>query len=192
MIVRAPTLLPHANCCLQITGIIPLGTSMDYESQRTRDLGCWEGPAGLTPAIEGWTSSTSTPDFKPDEAYTNFLVDSGMGAQSGKGTRDFWLKTLQANYQGDEGRKRMRMSAINLRDRDGLHGRVADVTCPVLWMHGTSDQVYSVKNAEEEIRLFTGSKDAKLRVVEGGQHFLSYSHPEEVDKAVVEFVGRYP
>ena len=27
--------------CEQIAGIIPLGTSMDYESERTRKLGCW-------------------------------------------------------------------------------------------------------------------------------------------------------
>ena len=27
-------------------------------------------------------------------------------------------------------------------------------TCPVLWMHGTADQVYSVRNAEDEISRF--------------------------------------
>jgi pimeloyl-ACP methyl ester carboxylesterase len=26
-----------------VKGIIPLGTSMDYESQRSRDMGCWDG-----------------------------------------------------------------------------------------------------------------------------------------------------
>ena len=26
-----------------VKGIIPLGTSMDFESQRSRDLGCWDG-----------------------------------------------------------------------------------------------------------------------------------------------------
>ena len=56
---------------------------------------------------------------------------------------------------------------------------------------GTADQVYSVKNAEEEIKLFTGVKDARLEVVEGGAHFLSFSHPEAVDKSVLEFVGKY-
>lgn len=28
----------------QILGIIPLGTSLDYESERTRSLGCWQAP----------------------------------------------------------------------------------------------------------------------------------------------------
>lgn len=83
------------------------------------------------------------------------------------------------------------MATINLRDRDGLHGRLADVKCPVLWLHGTSDVVYSVANAEREIKMFTGSKDAQLKVVQDGQHFLSFSHPKEVDGAVAEFVAKY-
>jgi pimeloyl-ACP methyl ester carboxylesterase len=55
-------------------------------------------------------------------------------------------------------------------------------------MHGTSDQVYSVANAKEEIEMFTGSSNARLQVVEGGQHFLSASHPAEVNAATVELI----
>ena len=32
-----------------VKGIIPLGTSMDFESQRSRDLGCWDGIELLHP-----------------------------------------------------------------------------------------------------------------------------------------------
>ena len=46
---------------------------------------------------------------------------------------------------GDTGRKHVRISSINLRDRDGLHGRLDSVRCPVLRMHGTEDPVYSVR-----------------------------------------------
>ena len=45
----------------------------------------------------------------------------------------------------------LRISSINLRDRDGLHGRLDGVRCPVLRMHGTADPVYSVVNAEDEM-----------------------------------------
>jgi hypothetical protein len=34
------------------------------------------------------------------------------------------------------------------------------------------------------------SADAELRVVEGGQHFLSASNPEEVSMATIEFIKR--
>ena len=83
------------------------------------------------------------------------------------------------------------MATINLRDRDSLHGRLDDIRCPVLWLQGTSDAVYSVANAEEEIKLFENSSDAQLQTVEGGQHFLSESNAAEVDAAVGDFVKRY-
>ena len=83
------------------------------------------------------------------------------------------------------------MAAINLRERDGLHGRLFDVKCPVMWLHGMNDVVYSVKNAEEEIKMFENSPEARLVVVKDGQHFLSASHPKEVNEALVEFVGRW-
>lgn len=174
-----------------ITGIIPLGTSLDYESERTRSLGCWNGPSDLTPSIDAWTSVKPTPDFEPGEEYSNFLIDIGFGKDCPKETREFWNKEIRANYQGDEGRKRIREAAVNLSERDGLHGRLTHVKCPVLWLHGTADAVYSVANAEQEIKMFTNSPDAQLKVVEGGQHFLSFSHPKEVDGALIEFVGKY-
>jgi pimeloyl-ACP methyl ester carboxylesterase len=51
--------------------------------------------------------------------------------------------------------------------------------------------VYTIANAKEEIGLFTGSPDAKLEIVQGGKHFLSASHPEEVNEYVVAFVKKY-
>ena len=35
-----------------VKGIMPLGTSMDFESQRSRDLGCWDGISFCTPTID--------------------------------------------------------------------------------------------------------------------------------------------
>lgn len=56
---------------------------------------------------------------------------------------------------------------------------------------GTDDAVYSVANAEEEIKLFTNSPDAQLITVKDGQHFLSASHPQEVDNALIDFVKKW-
>lgn len=81
------------------------------------------------------------------------------------------------------------MAAINPRERDGLHGRLFDVRCPVMWLHGTSDAVYSLANAEQEKMMFVNSPEASLVTVKGGQHFLSASHPEQKDNALIEFVG---
>lgn len=175
----------------KIQGIIPLGTSMDYESERTRKLGCWDGVAACTGPIDKWTTTSATPDFQPDLDYCDFLIDIGFGKNCPSETRDFWRKTIQANYQGDDGRRRARMAAINLRERDGLHGRLFDVKCPVMWLHGTDDVVYTIANAEQEIKLFVNAPSTELVTVDGGAHFLSASHPKEVDDALIAFVGKY-
>lgn len=175
----------------KIQGIIPLGTSMDYESERTRKLGCWDGIDACTGPIDRWTSNYHTADFEPDDGFCNFLIDIGFGKDCASDVRQFWQKTIKANYTGDDGRKRARMAAINLRERDGLHGRLWDVKCPVMWLHGTADVVYSIANAEEEIKLFKNAEVADVVTVEGGAHFLSASHPKEVDNALIEFVGKW-
>jgi pimeloyl-ACP methyl ester carboxylesterase len=137
------------------------------------------------------TTNDTIADFDLPQETADFLIDIGFGKDVSSKDRDYWRSEIKHHYSGDDGRRRARMAAINLRDRDGLHGRLFDVRCPVLWLHGTADPVYSVKNAQREIKKFVNSPDAQLKVVEGGEHFLSFSHPKEVDAALVEFVGKY-
>ena len=171
-----------------VKGVIALGTSMDYESQKSRDLGCWDGVAFCTPAIDALAAPVGEDWVIPMELVDATLKE-GFGEQVSTDERAFWHATYQQNYVGDAGRQRLRMCAINLRDRDGMRGRLDDVRCPVLWMHGTADPVYSVRNAEDGINRFVGATKTELRVVEGGQHFLSASHPDEVNAATVEFIN---
>lgn len=163
---------------------------MDYESERSRRLGCWDAVAITTPFIEKWTRH-APPDFSPGPEYTKLLLDQGFGEDFSQNERQFWAREIEKNYHGNDGRQRVRVAMINLRDRDGLHARLWDVKCPVLWMQGTKDKSFSVANAEEEIKLFVNSKESKLKVVEGGQHFLSATNPEEVNCAVLEFVQKW-
>jgi pimeloyl-ACP methyl ester carboxylesterase len=173
-----------------VKGIVPLGTSMDFESQRSRDLGCWDGVTFCTPAIDALAGAVGDDWVIPIE-LVDAVLKEGLGDDVTPEERAFWHATHQENYTGDAGRDRLRVSSINLRDRDGLHGRLDSVRCPVLWMHGTEDPVYSVANAEDEIKRFVNSPDAELRVVEGGCHFLSATHPEVVNPATAEFIDRW-
>lgn len=173
-----------------VTGIVPLGTSMDYESQRSRDLGCWDGIAFCTPSIEALAEPVGDDWVVPGE-FVEAVLGAGLGEDVPADERAFWLATHQRNYAGDAGRQRLRTSTVNLRDRDGLHGRLDSVRCPVRWLQGTADQVYSVANAQDEITRFVQSADAELRIVEGGQHFLSATHPDEVNAATVDFIHRW-
>lgn len=173
-----------------VKGIVPLGTSMDYESQRSRDLGCWDGIDFCTPSIDALAESVGDDWVVPDE-FVDAVLQAGLGEDVAPDERSFWHATHRKNYTGDAGRQRLRISTINLRDRDGLHGRLDSVRCPVLWMQGTADQVYSVPHAEDEIRRFVHAAHTELRVVEGGQHFLSASNPDDVNTATVQFVNRW-
>ena len=174
----------------RVKGIVPLGTSMDAESQRSRDLGCWDGVAFCTPAVDALAASVGDDWVIPAELVDAVLAE-GLGDTVSPDERAFWHATYAQHYVGDAGRQRLRMCTINLRDRDGLHGRLDSVRCPVLWMHGTDDRVYSVANAEDGIARFVNAAQADLRVVEGGQHFLSASDPADVNAATVEFIGRW-
>src|SRR5690349_18480923 len=172
-----------------IKGIIPVGTSMDFESQRSRDLGCWNGIEFCTPAIDALAEPVGDDWVIPTE-LVDAVLKEGLGDDVSDDERAFWHATYQRNYTGDAGRARVRISSINLRDRDGLHGRLDAVRCPVLRMHGTEDPVYSIANAEDEMPLFVNSPSAELRVVDGGQHFLSASNPADVNAAAAEFITR--
>lgn len=172
-----------------VRGLIPLGTSMDVESQRSRELGCWDGPGFCTPYIDAYGDPVDENWFVPDD-FVDSTFDAALGGLSPE-ERFSWLAIYRENYSGDAGRHRLRLCTVNLRDRDGLYGRLDEVTQPVLWLHGTSDQVYSVPNAEQEIKLFTSSKDARLETISGGHHFLSASKPVEVNAAVRDFLGRW-
>jgi pimeloyl-ACP methyl ester carboxylesterase len=186
IVVRMALLQPQ-----RIAGIIPLGTSLDYESDRTRKLGNFDCLATLTGPIKEFESPTPTPNFVIPEDFRKFPIYTGFGEGIDQQTVDFWNEEMKRNYSGDAGRKRLKEVTINLRDRDGLLSRLYEVRCPVLWMHGTKDAAYSVANAGEEIKFFMNSPDARLQVVEGGQHYLSASHPEVVNKALMDFVRKY-
>jgi hypothetical protein len=116
-----------------VQGIMPLGTSTDFESQRSRDLGCWDGISFCTPAIDVLAGSVDDDWVIPVE-LVDAVLKEGLGEDVPPEERAFWHATHQKNYTGDAGRQRLRISTINLRDRDGLHARLDSVRCPVLWI----------------------------------------------------------
>ncbi|RMY93739.1 hypothetical protein D0862_09125 [Hortaea werneckii] len=183
--VRMALLAPE-----RVAGIIPLGTSLDAETSRSVELGCRDGIESLTPFIEDLQSVTDTPSFVPSDNFLELILRTGFNDIPDE-HYDFWTRNLREVWSGDDGRRRARMCALNLRDRDGLHGRLFDIQCPVLRMHGTDDAIYSVRNAEAEMKLLVNAPKASLLVVEGGSHYLNYTHADHVNRAVVEFLKQY-
>ena len=81
--------------------------------------------------------------FEPDDECYNFRIDTGFGNVTAM-FENIWKKTAKSKFQSDDGGKRARMTAIYLRERDGLHGRLFDVRCP--------GYKRCIANAEQNIR----------------------------------------
>jgi len=73
-----------------------------------------------------------------------------------------------------------------LVDRDDLTGRLGEITCPALVVHGTSDAAIPVSRAQE-LRDGLGGQ-AELVEIEGGSHAANLTHPGEVNAAILEFL----
>ncbi|KAG9251911.1 Alpha/Beta hydrolase protein [Emericellopsis atlantica] len=172
----------------RVKGIIALGSSMDAETAKSRELGCWDGPAACSGLVTLAGNLAPAHDFEPGDSYYDFLMEIGYGKAIDKEMRDFWARTIRETYHGDKGKRRICMAAVALAGRDGLHERLSLVKCPVLWMQGTDDVVFSFRQAEEDIKLFINSASTKLVRCEGGVHFLGRTHPEKIQQELLEFV----
>ncbi|KAK3319467.1 Alpha/Beta hydrolase protein [Cercophora scortea] len=184
MVARMALLAPD-----RISGLILLGTSMDYESADSRSKGCWDPKTLLAPFYEKW--SVPTPDFLVDDVWCGMVGSLGFGTGATPEVIQFWTDTLKSIYTGDEGRKKLKMALACLLERDGLLLRVRDITCPVYWLHGTADVPFGTTIPAEQIKLFTSSKEATLSFVEGGGHYLNATNPKEVEAALLQMVNKY-
>lgn len=119
----------------QIQGIVPIGTSMDGESEDARRKGSWDANAVCSPYLERWSSATPTPDFIIDEDWCRNVPALAHGDGSTPENLQFWFDTWRKLYTGDDGRKKARMAVQCLVERDGLLSKLPGVRCPVHWLH---------------------------------------------------------
>ncbi|KAJ3524260.1 hypothetical protein NM208_g12127 [Fusarium decemcellulare] len=186
IVMRMALLAPE-----KILGVLPLGSSMDYESAVSREKGCWDPKTQLAPFYEAWGSSAPTPDFVVDDVWRGLVSTVGFGGTATPEILSFWDETLKQVYSGDEGRKKLRIAVANLLERDGLLLRLRDVKCPVYWLQGPEDPVFGKVVPAEHIKLFTSSPEATLTFVEGGGHYLSATSPKETEEAILKMVNKY-
>ncbi|KAF4120645.1 to alpha beta hydrolase [Geosmithia morbida] len=184
IVVRMALLAPD-----KIQGLLPLGTSMDYESAASREKGCWDPNAQLKSFYDKW--STPVDDFVVDEVWRGMVAQLGFAGTITPEKLSFWDKTLQEVYKGDEGRKKVRMALANLMTRDGLLIRLGDVKCPVYWLQGPEDPVYGKLVPQEHIKLFTSAPEATLTFVDGAGHYLNATSPKETEAAILKMVKKY-
>ena len=71
-------------------------------------------------------------------------------------------------------------------DRDDITGRLGEISCPALILHGTADAAIPMAKAEV-LRDGLGGP-AELVPVEGGPHASNLSHPDQVNPALLRFL----
>ncbi len=74
-----------------------------------------------------------------------------------------------------------------LMDRDDITGRLGEITCPTLIVHGTADAAIPLARAEA-VRDGLGGP-VTLTAVEGAAHASNVTHPDEVNRAILGFLS---
>jgi 3-oxoadipate enol-lactonase len=72
-------------------------------------------------------------------------------------------------------------------DRDDITGRLAEITCPALIVHGTADASIPLARAEA-VRDGLGGP-VTFTAVEGAAHASNVTHPDEVNQALLGFLS---
>ena len=87
-------------------------------------------------------------------------------------------------------REKLTYSFRCLMDRDDITGRLAEIGCPALILHGTADAAIPMAKAEA-LRDGLGGP-AELIAVDGGSHASNLSHPDQVNAAMLTFLRALP
>ena len=77
-----------------------------------------------------------------------------------------------------------------LMDRDDITGRLPEIGCPALIVHGTADAAIPMAKAEALRDGLAGP--ARLVAVDGGSHAANLSHPDPVNTALLDFLRSLP
>jgi 3-oxoadipate enol-lactonase len=83
-------------------------------------------------------------------------------------------------------RDELRTAFRCLLDRDDITGRLGEISCPALILHGTADAAVPMERAAVMQAGLAGP--ATLVPVEGGSHASNLSHPDQVNTAILDFL----
>lgn len=76
-----------------------------------------------------------------------------------------------------------------LLTRDDVSGRLGEITCPALVVHGTEDTAITMEHAEEMAHDLVGCGGV---VKVAGAHAANLTNPEPVNAAILDFLAGLP
>ncbi len=71
---------------------------------------------------------------------------------------------------------------------DDFHADITRIDIPTLILHGTADRILSIDGQGR--RLHAALPDADYVEIEGGPHVMCVTHADEVNRALLTFLGR--
>jgi 3-oxoadipate enol-lactonase len=83
----------------------------------------------------------------------------------------------------------LRLAYQCLVERDDITGRLAEISCPAIVIHGSADVSIPLEKAELLSKELPGS--VGLVVVDGAPHASNVSHPQVVNRALREFLDAH-
>lgn len=84
-------------------------------------------------------------------------------------------------------RTQLTLAGGALLERDDVSGRVSEIGCPILAVHGTADQAIAIDRAEA---LAAAASDHRGIVrIDGAAHAPNMTHPDVVNPALAEFLA---
>src|SRR6202161_1153009 len=107
----------------------------------------------------------------------------------GPGQWDGWYATWHEQYAqwAPDDLAQLTWPFRSLMDRDDITGRLAEITCPALIVHGTADAAIPLARAEA-VRDGLGGA-VTFVAVEGASHASNVTHPDEVNQAILGFLS---
>ena len=106
----------------------------------------------------------------------------------GPGRWDGWYATWAEQYAqwAPDNLSQLTWAFRCLMDRDDITGRLGEVGCPALVIHGGQDAAISLARAEQMRDGLAGPTTFTL--VDGAPHAANVTHPDEVNAAVADFL----
>jgi len=160
--LRAALLAPS-----RVRALILLSTQAAADEEESR--------AGNQGMIDMWLEVGPVDDLA--NAVAAIIIDDPM-------EHPRWIAKWQARDKD-----LMELPAKCLMDRDDISGRLGEITCPALAIHGTGDTAIPMEAAEAMAESLPGCGDV-IKV--SGAHAANLTNPEPVNKAIVEFLADLP
>ncbi|KAF2671713.1 alpha/beta-hydrolase [Microthyrium microscopicum] len=172
----------------RVLGLIPVSTTLSANGSHITELGSIDFAGMLTQTISGLSATDA--NFALPSAIVQGSADLSLGPDGTAADKKLVFEDSNKYYTGDTGRKKFVEASIALITRDCLHLRLDAITCPVLWIRGGEDKIFTEGVAKQDIEHLKNAS-VTTEVVDGGYHAPTWTHAEKLNGVLLEFIKKH-